>query len=273
MDLMLARIEGCAGILSHGPDPRTPVDVAIEQVLLADLGLVTAYLRGQTDDLSARLGEAAADLCEAESELGESLPVDPSRPAEQAASGDDAKAALDTLTVLGIRHGTDKAFHHGFTAAYNSVLEPVRFDVKSLLEIGVCKGRSIRMWLDYLPNARIACIDSMDVASFVRGLDRVEFQQCAQSEYRTDQVFDVIVDDGSHLLKDQQDTFVNLLNNWSRCYILEDLHTSSLAEYGFDGTNSTIDFLREFQRQHEADFHVEIVEARNGSITSIITRR
>jgi len=137
----------------------------------------------------------------------------------------------------------------------------------------VCKGRSIRMWLDYLPNARITCIDSMDVASFVRGLDRVEFLQCAQSEYRTDQVFDVIVDDGSHLVKDQQDTFVNLLNNWSRCYILEDLHTSALKEYGFDGTNSTIDFLRAFQTQHEADFNVEIIEANNGSITSIITRK
>lgn len=191
------------------------------------------------------------------------------------AAADSAKPprVVDPLTELGIKYGTDKAFDHKFTEDYNRVFEPVRFDVTSVLEIGVCKGRSIRMWLDYFPNATIWCIDSMDVASFVQGHERVRFHQCSQSEYRTSQVFDIIIDDGSHLVKDQQDTFTNLLHNWQLFYVVEDLHTSNSEDYGFDGTNSTIDFLRDFQRNNESRFNIEIIKKKEDSITSIISRK
>lgn len=179
---------------------------------------------------------------------------------------------MDPLTLLGIKYGTDKALSHKFTEDYHRVFEPVRFDVKSVLEIGVCKGRSIKMWLDYFPNAIVSGIDAMDVASYMPGHQRARFQQCAQSEYRASEVFDIIIDDGSHQMRDQQETFINLFQNWRLFYVLEDLHTSNNPEYGFDGTNSTIEFLREFQKKNEGRFNVEIVEKKADSITSIISR-
>ncbi|MEW5984313.1 MAG: hypothetical protein AB1806_18325 [Acidobacteriota bacterium] len=273
MDLMLARLGGFTEILSDTRDVGTPIDAAIEQMLLADLGLVAAYLRCQADDLSARLNAAISELREAQSELADALLATLATPPEAAGGSGHTAGKPDTLTALGVKHRTDKALHHKFTEDYNTVLEPVRFEVTSLLEIGVCKGRSVRMWLDYFPNATITCIDNRDVGAFLEGLDRVEFLQCAQSDYRTDRVFDIIVDDASHRVKDQQDTFSNLLGNWRRCYIIEDLQTSGDPEYGYDGTNSTIAFLQDFQRRNESTFHVKIITKDSGSITSIVTRR
>lgn len=179
---------------------------------------------------------------------------------------------MDALTALGVKYKTDKALSHKFTEDYHRVFEPVRFDVKSVLETGVCKGRSIKMWLDYFPNAVVSGIDAMDVASYMPVHARARFQQCAQSEYRPGEVFDIIIDDGSHQMKDPQDTFINLLESWRLFYVLEDLHTSNNKDYGFDGTNSTIDFLREFQRKNEGSFNVEIITKKADSITSIISR-
>ena len=180
---------------------------------------------------------------------------------------------MDPLTLLGIKYGTDKALSHKFTEEYHKVFEPFRLEVTSVLEIGVCKGKSLKMWLDYFPNAIVSGIDVMDVATYVPVHERARFQQCPQSQYRTDEVFDIIIDDGSHVMKDQQATFVNLLQSWRFFYVLEDLHTSNNADYGFDGTNSTIEFLREFQRKNEDRFNVEIVTKKADSITSIISRK
>lgn len=74
MDLMLARIEGWTRLLGesdpHGP---TPIDKAIEQILVADLGLVTGYLRCQTDDLSVRLRDGLSELQSFRDELTRGL--------------------------------------------------------------------------------------------------------------------------------------------------------------------------------------------------------
>lgn len=64
MELMLARIEGCTKLLVQAELESTPavIDQAVEQVLLADVALVTGYLRCLTDDLSIRLNEGSSDL-------------------------------------------------------------------------------------------------------------------------------------------------------------------------------------------------------------------
>lgn len=68
MDLMLLRIDGCTRLLAqNGPgDAPTTIDDAIAQILLADIGLVTGYLRCQADDLSGRLTQALSEISPAQ---------------------------------------------------------------------------------------------------------------------------------------------------------------------------------------------------------------
>jgi hypothetical protein len=65
MDLMLLRIDGCTRLLAKdepGDHAPPPIDQLIANILLADLGLVTGYLRCQADDLSTRLSRALSEI-------------------------------------------------------------------------------------------------------------------------------------------------------------------------------------------------------------------
>ncbi len=63
------------------------------------------------------------------------------------------------LHDLMAKYGSDKAAH-GFCPFYEDFFAPVRMDVKSVLEIGVEDGASIRGWLDYFPNATVWGLDA-----------------------------------------------------------------------------------------------------------------
>jgi len=178
---------------------------------------------------------------------------------------------MDLLTELGMRYNTDKAYAHHYTEEYNQIFESMRFDVKSLLEIGVMRGESIRMWLDYFPNAIISCVDINNLSHLFAGNDRVKFYQSPQSQFTTQEQYDIILDDGSHFMDDQQKTFLNLQNNFKYCYVIEDLQTSLLREYGFTGNNSTIDFLKKLHSEQKIDLNLIYVNG-NGSITSVIKK-
>lgn len=177
----------------------------------------------------------------------------------------------DYLTTLGFKYGTDKA-NHGFLKHYHEAFENIRFDIKSVLEIGVWKGESIAMWLEYFPNAVVSCIDIQDKSHLFRGNNRVKFYQVSQTEFNPNEKFDIIIDDSSHRMIDQQKTFLNLFPKCEKVYILEDLHTSIppwAYSFGFDGTNSTIDFLKRLSDKEQVN--LELVYTRNGeSITSLI---
>jgi len=181
---------------------------------------------------------------------------------------------MDELTKVGFKYGTDKACDHDFLKHYHIVLNPLREEIKSLLEIGVWKGESIRMWLEYFPNAIITCIDIEDKSNMFQGNDRVRFHRIAQADYIPDETFDIIIDDGSHRMVDQQQTFLNLFPKANKIYILEDLHTSIPPwghSFGFDGNNSTIDFLKDYQALHGIDLNM-IYTNDGKSVSSIIKK-
>lgn len=177
----------------------------------------------------------------------------------------------DYLTTLGLKYGTDKATDHGFLKSYHEAFKNIRFDIKSVLEIGVWKGESINMWLEYFPNAIISCVDIDDKTHLFRGNNRVKFYRICQSNFIPNEQYDIIIDDGSHRMADQQQTFKNLYDKCNKIYIIEDLHTSVLPlgrNYGFDGTNSTIDFLKS-----NKTINLELIYTNRGeSISSIIRK-
>lgn len=144
----------------------------------------------------------------------------------------------DLLTQLGTKYNTNKAFYHGYTRFYEKLLSGRRETLETMLEIGIESGASMLMWRDYFTKADIYGVDLV-VPPVVQGQPRL-FPAVADQE-NTNQLqdalekwknpmFDLIVDDGGHHVKQQRVSFEFL---WNRVkpggiYIIEDLHTNIL---------------------------------------------
>ncbi len=100
----------------------------------------------------------------------------------------------------------DKGTLHNYIETYDKLFGPFRQKPISLLEIGVEQGHSLRMWRDYFPEARITGIDIKRPKQDITGC---WFHICDQSnpesleETFKDTEFDIIIDDGSHVLEHQ----------------------------------------------------------------------
>jgi hypothetical protein len=141
------------------------------------------------------------------------------------------------LQQIGERWGTDKATYHRYCDFYEDHL-PGRDFTGTMLEIGIMDGASLGMWREYWPRATIIGVDNVvrarrsrlhNVATVLGDATDPEFVEWLAGHGP----FDVILDDGSHLTGDQQVTFDllwPLLAPGGR-YIVEDLHTSHMANY------------------------------------------
>ncbi len=176
------------------------------------------------------------------------------------------------LTELGIKYRTDKV-SHGFTKVYDEIFNKYRNDEFNLLEIGVFYGSSVKMWNDYFLNSKIYAADYYkgingnkhkfpDPERFVREVEQnselkkrisiVNLDQSNENELinfvneckQSDTKFKIILDDGSHLMRDQQLTFFHMfeLLESGGIFVMEDTHTSDdLIGYDVfsDKSNST----------------------------------
>src|SRR5215203_706034 len=76
------------------------------------------------------------------------------------------------LCDLAEKYGTDKGpSGHNYTPYYEEYLQHRRFRALTLLELGVWKGASLRMWRDYFPSATIVGIDNKDRRVRIDGVD------------------------------------------------------------------------------------------------------
>lgn len=145
---------------------------------------------------------------------------------------------METLTELGIKYKTDKATDHQFTSKYDEVLTPLRNNSINLLEIGVWEGSSLKMWKEYFQNGRIYALDVYDKRSLQE--DRIIIDIADQGNYEQmlnifpEIDFDVVIDDGGHQQFQQQITLAAVFPRLKSksIYILEDLHTSYMSDYG-----------------------------------------
>ena len=155
-----------------------------------------------------------------------------------------------TLTELADKYGTDKGGfpHHGdgihvhenavghhYTEVYARYLDERRESVTKVLELGTWSGQSARMWRDYFPNAEIHTLDIEPREPLGPRPDnsRITFHHGDESNAVTlgqmakHGPFDLIVDDGSHISRNQIFIFDHL---WEAVkpgglYVCEDLHT------------------------------------------------
>ena len=179
------------------------------------------------------------------------------------------------LTERANRYGSDKGTTtfgaHHYTPFYEMLLAPRREGMSRMLEIGLLRGGpevgidkdrptgelpSVRMWLDYFPNAMVHGFDISDF-SFYRH-ERFTFHRgdsgnAADLEaiIANGEMFDFIIDDGSHASYHQQLAFAVLFRALKPggLYIIEDLQWQSPAyEETLPATVLTRDLLLEFRR-------------------------
>lgn len=165
------------------------------------------------------------------------------------------------LDALALKHGTDKGSQptgrltpKGYTKVYEPFLSPLREAPLTLVEIGVQFGASLRMWEEYLPNARIFGIDIKDECrrfttsrTTVLVGDQTD-RRFLQSVVEQSGPLDIVIDDGGHRME-QHRVSLEVLFPYVRAggfYSIEDLQTAYRADYGggYLGENSTIEMLK-----------------------------
>lgn len=179
-----------------------------------------------------------------------------------------------TLHDLALQFGTDKATHN-FCKIYDAFFSHMKYTANTVIEVGVFFGASINMWKSYFDHAIIHGADhftgvqgngskfanpleyynkmrsSPDPRISLHNLDQSKDEQLSKfsSNFMKGTV-DVIVDDGSHLMYDQQRTFIQLfpLVRAGGYFVLEDVHTSNQGGYDVkaDGSNSTLKMIEKF---------------------------
>ena len=160
-------------------------------------------------------------------------------------------------------YSTDKESEHNYISNhYERILEPVRESTKRFCEIGRgCLGSS-EMFRDFFKNAEVvACVpneinenkERIKICVLDQSKEEDINNFCSQQEN-----FDVILDDGTHKMKDQQVSFAKLFKklNPGGLYIIEDLHTSIEAKmpekrvfgWGDPEKTTTLEMLENFSK-------------------------
>lgn len=149
------------------------------------------------------------------------------------------------------RSGDLHRWHH-YLKVYESWLGPLRGRPITLLEIGLWKGGSLRMWREYFgASATIVGIDiDPAVAAYADEGFRIFVGDQADPAFLQgvrDSIgaFDVVIDDGGHYMSQQVNTFEALYSATSCLYIVEDTHTSYWPKFKDRPAGTFIDFAKE----------------------------
>lgn len=136
----------------------------------------------------------------------------------------------NVLEQLGEKYKPSKRLHD-YLKYYHLHLSGIRMQVRTVLEIGVDAGTSLAMWEDYFPNARIHGIDIHPACErSVGGRRQVHIGNAIDPTFLETVLasepdgFDIVIDDGSHLMEDQLFSFNYLFPRLTShgIYVIED---------------------------------------------------
>ena len=157
-----------------------------------------------------------------------------------------ARPGRSNLSWLAAVYGSDKgATAHRYGELYERHLSDTRGTTTKVLEIGVYKGGSLKMWRDYFPGAEVI---GLDIEQITVDGPRIRVLQGDQSDpellARVHALgpFDLIIDDGSHFAEHIAASFTGLYSavkpgGW---YVIEDMQTAYTPSYG-GGAPGTVD--------------------------------
>lgn len=142
-------------------------------------------------------------------------------------------AGYNELDEIGKKYGTDKCSKaHDYLNKYEFFLNKWKDKNINLLELGVFKGSSIKMWGEYFAHSTIYGIDINEECLIYEGENRKIFIQDLSEEDELAKLGrlhpTIIIDDASHLWSHQIKALYHLLPILQEggLYILEDLGTS-----------------------------------------------
>lgn len=147
--------------------------------------------------------------------------------------------------IAGIGHGKLPQYFDMYSDVFAGFTnKPIRF-----LEIGVADGKSLKTWKQYFPLADIWGLD-IDPDCLKYKEDRIKIiigDQRDKELLERLPPFDIIVDDGGHMMDMQQISFEVLYPNLNPggWYFIEDLWFSyGLAKESYYRSLTTMDFLK-----------------------------
>jgi hypothetical protein len=169
-----------------------------------------------------------------------------------------------TLSEIALKYGTDKVRHpdgsgNDYITHYERLFAPIRHSATDVLEIGVQRGFSVQMWLEYFSNAQIYGVDiehdtnawnTPGSEKYLRYVsvtgDQADLKFWEQFVKQNYQKWDIIIDDGGHI-SDQIITTFDCM--WPHVksdglYIIEDLKCSYSCLYQPVGSRSPMDMLK-----------------------------
>jgi len=144
-----------------------------------------------------------------------------------------------SLSDISEFYHTDKESSHKYISNYyEDLFNPIRDSVKRFCEIGT-DGESLKMWRDFFINAEIVGCDINPININEKRISCVKLDQSKEEDLEkfasTQEDFDIILDDASHKMHDQQITFAKLFRKLKPggLFIIENLQTSH--EVGMPG--------------------------------------
>jgi hypothetical protein len=156
---------------------------------------------------------------------------------------------MNQLAQLALKYGSDKHGHHDYCTHYERHLGYFRDKHITLLELGVGGyeypdrgGAGMKMFNDYLPNAKVIGVDVHPK----KGLDngRMKFFQGSQADedflhrlIKKEGAPTIIIDDASHMNSLTRRSFEILFPRLQPggVYVIEDIESSWWEDHGFDG--------------------------------------
>ena len=185
---------------------------------------------------------------------------------------DEDNLSKKSLDDLFHHYGSDKANFfkkgdrqgHGYSNFYVNHLEHLRNKKINILEIGSYAGASAAAFTKYFPNANIFCFD-VNISNFiymskkinVYGVDinnKKKIKKILQKIFITHKFnsFDLIIDDGSHNLKDillSLNLFFKNLND-NGIFVIEDFMHPNYYEYNRNVEHILVDeFLKNIKNK------------------------
>jgi predicted O-methyltransferase YrrM len=111
---------------------------------------------------------------------------------------------------------SDKNTAHSYARTYQSLFYEKTTTAKNVMEIGIFRGGSIRLWHDYFRNSQVYGLDIMkykDIWPQIMGVERITLYAERDAYNRSfvkeafqkkNILFDIIIDDGPHSLQSMQ---------------------------------------------------------------------
>ena len=152
---------------------------------------------------------------------------------------------MSILFDLADKYKTDKRLaDHNYVMMYENLMEKNRMATNKILEVGFGEGGSVKMWMDYFPNAETYCIEYFDKehtdvwhspSSDIPDLNVIGGDSTKPETWiDVPGNFDYIIDDGSHFPQDQISTFLHGFSHLKShgLYFIEDTHCGFEKIYG-----------------------------------------